>query len=143
MTFGNSRIKQTSTRRTKMRWAKGFVVLLAGALLLSPALMMASVWTNVDLIVSVVAVSTCILVAQFAQRWRWPCAIIASLLIAVPPYPYWLFASEERGWYLHFFHGYSVHEVPILRFSAVMIVALLLFGVIFWALGGRKQQGRN
>src|SRR6267154_4786256 len=122
-----------------MRRGRVAVLLVTIVLLLAPGLMMATVWTDVDLMVSVVVVAICVLVALYAPRWKWWCAIPGSILIAVPLYPYWLFASRERGWYFHFFHGYRIPDVPFVRFSVVTLGALLLFRGVFWALDGRGQ----
>ena len=123
-----------------MKGARLAVAVLATGLLLAPALMMATVWTPVDLLVAVAAILVCFLSARYAKRWRWACAIVASLVISVPPYPYWLFASEERGWYFHFFHGYTIADVPFIRFLFVMFAAILMFGAIFWSMDKAREQ---
>lgn len=116
---------------------------MAAICLLIPALVVAFAWTVVNLEVSVLAVLGCAAVAVWLPRWKWVSAAIVSVLIAVPPYPYWLFNSESRGWYLHFFHGYNAENLPIARFATVLLGSMLLFAVIFWAIGDRRPYDRQ
>jgi hypothetical protein len=106
---------------------------------LLPSTISAYVWTPVNLAVSLFAVTACIVIALILPRWKWISAAVASLLIAVPPYPYWLFSSEARGWYLHFFQGYRSGNVPAFRFAVVVLAAMLLFALIYWAIGDRRR----
>jgi len=115
------------------------IAAIAGMLLLLPGVVTAYVWSPVNLAVSLVAVTVCIVVALFLPRWKWISAAVASLLVAVPPYPYWLFSSEARGWYVHFFEGYRSSNLPALRFTVVFLVSTLLFALIFWAVGRRRH----
>lgn len=119
---------------------RAFIAVVAGILLLVPALLVAIAWTSVNLEVAAFAIVTTVLAAVWLPTRKWIAAFIASLLIAVPPYPYWLFRSESRDWYLHFFHGYHSENLPIVRFMVVFIVSLLLFAVIFWSISDRKLQ---
>lgn len=119
--------------------AKTLTAIAATGLLLLPALLVALAWTTINLKVALIAVSVCVLVAIKMPRWRWVSAIVASLLIAVPPYPYWLFSSEDRGWYLHFFHGYNLQNLPIAVFGVVFVLAMLLFAAIFWSIHRKTE----
>jgi hypothetical protein len=111
---------------------------VAFTLLLLPGAVMAVAWTPVNLVVSVLAVSAALVAARVLPRWKWVFAASGALLIAVPPYPYWLFASERRGWYLHFFDGYRSDNFPALFFAATFVGALCLFAMAFWAVGRRR-----
>lgn len=114
------------------------VVVVATGLLLLPALMTASVWTSINLQVSMIAIVVSVLVAFWLSKWKWIGAAVASLLIAIPPYPFWLYSSEDRGWYLHFFHGYNMQNLPLGTFAIVFAIALFLFAAIFWATEGPR-----
>jgi hypothetical protein len=115
------------------------IAAIAGVLLLLPGVVTAYVWTPVNLAVSLFAVTVCVVVAIFFHRWKWSSATIAALLIAVPPYPYWLFYSESRGWYVHCFEGFRSGNLPALRFTIVFFVSMFLFALIFWAIGRRRH----
>lgn len=117
------------------------VIAVAIVLLLLPGLSMIAVaWADIDLVVALVAILVCILVAIKLPWLRWIGATIASLLIAVPPYPYWLNWSEGRGWYLHFFHDIDLESQSIVVFTIIFLAAMLLFAAIFWAIGKRPVQ---
>lgn len=109
------------------------VIVVAAAILLWPSSVMAMVWTGIDFVVALVAILATIAVAVWMPTLKWFSAIVAALLIAVPPYPYWLFSSNSGGWYFHFFHGFNVQTLPIGTFALYFLVALLLFASIFWA----------
>ncbi|WP_148667782.1 hypothetical protein [Mizugakiibacter sediminis] len=109
------------------------VIGAATLVLLAPGMVMAAAWTAANLVIALIAIVATIAAATWAPRIRWFSAIMASLLIAIPPYPYWLFSSNSRGWYLHFFDGFNVQNLPILGFALYFAMALFLFGAIFWA----------
>src|SRR5690348_7861325 len=102
------------------------VGLLAVAVLLTPSYIMALVWTPLDLLVAIAAVLLVVVFRRFS-RVRWCLAVVAALLVAVPPYPYWVFYGEKRGWYLHFFGGFTLQTLPIGTFCLFFVVALALF----------------
>ena len=83
------------------------VAAVAILMLLVPGLLVASTWTRINLLVALCAIVISILTAIWVPRLKWPMALISSLLIAVPPYPYWLFRDNEGNWYLHFFDGFT------------------------------------
>lgn len=115
------------------------VIAVAIALLLLPGLSMIAVaWADIDLVVALVAITVCILIAIWLPRLRWIGAAIASLLVAVPPYPYWLNWNDARGWHLHFFHGVKLESSSIAVFAMIFLAAMLLFAAIFWAIGNRQ-----
>jgi hypothetical protein len=118
------------------------IAAVACGLLLLPATITAYVWTPVNLGVSLLAIAACVVIAIFLRRWIWISAAVASFLIAVPPYPYWLFTSETRGWHLHFFEGYRSGNLPAFRFSVVFLVSMLLFSLIFWAIGKSRRSSK-
>ncbi len=118
---------------------RSLVVLLAIALLLLPGWLMASVWTPINLEVALLAIVISVVAAIFFPKWKWISAVVSSLLIAVPPYPYWLFNDNEGRWYLHFFHGFNLQDFPFLSFGAVFMIALALFWAIYWAIGKKYR----
>lgn len=129
--------------RARSRILRILSAVIAGVCLLIPGFLVALAWTAVNLKVALLAVLGCVLVAVWLPRWRWTSAAIASVLIAIPPYPYWLFSREGRGWYLHFFHGYNAENLPVARFALVLCVSMVLFAIIFWAIGNRGIRNRQ
>ena len=127
-------------RHIKNKVVRVLVAVAAIALLLFPGWLMATVFTSLNFVVALMAILVSVLTAIWLPRWKWISAVAASLLIAVPPYPYWVYVSIERGWYLHFFHGFTLHDLPLLTFATVFTIALLLFKAIFWAIGSRPRQ---
>lgn len=119
------------------------VRILAGVvcafLLLVPGLMMASIWTPVNLLVAFLAIIVSVLAAIWLPNWKWVAAVVTALLIAVPPYPYWLFSDNNGRWYFHFFHGFTLQKLPLPTFGFVFVVSLVLFAVIFWTVSGLRN----
>lgn len=124
----------------KNRFWRRLLAIMAALLLLLPGVWTALAWTALNLVVAIVAVTGNVLVLRFTPNLRWFSASIASLLIAVPPYPYWVFSDNVRGWHFTFFSGYRLNDVPFVDLSMVFVFAMLLFGLIFWALGKRMDQ---
>ncbi len=112
---------------------------VAFLILLVPGLLVASTWTPINLAVALCAVAGSIFIAIWIPKWKWPMAAVSSVLIAVPPYPYWLFGDNAGSWYFHFFHGFSIQNLSIPTFVLVFAISLMLFAVIFWAL---RNKGR-
>lgn len=120
------------------------VIVVAIAILLLPGLSMIAVaWADIGLVVALVAITVCILIAIWLPRLRWIGAAIASLLIAIPPYPYWLNWNDAHGWYFHFFHDVNLESSSIAVFAMIFLAAMLLFATIFWALGKRQVARHN
>jgi len=75
------------------------VVIAVAALLLVPGLLMSLTWGG-TLNLEVAAAATAIVIA--AAIWlpsvKWFVAVVAGLLIAVPPFPYWHHQASPRGW---------------------------------------------
>lgn len=124
---------------SKSVW-KILVGTIAALILLLPGMLTALVWTPLNLIVALVAVFGTMLVARLVGRLRWFAAILASALIAVPPYPYWMFSDNVRGWYFTFFLGYRVKDVPFLEFGSIFFASMLLFWSIFWSMNSPKTE---
>lgn len=97
--------------------------------LLLPSLLQAMTWTPINLWVALLSILTSVLLVRRSPSWRWPSALVAGLLIAVAPYPNWLWASNDRGWHLQV--GYKLKHWPdyALEFFIyyVVVVALLLW----------------
>lgn len=113
------------------------IALVAAVLLLLPGFLTAIAWSPINLGIAMLAVVICIAVARWTpSKWRWPASIIASLLIAVPPYPNWLWVSEERGWHFHI--GARLETLDVAPFAVLFVIALALFAILFWAVGRSK-----
>ena len=125
---------------TTSRLVKLGVAFVAFLVLLLPGLLMASTWTPINLIVAFCVVNVSVMAAIWAQTWKWPTAILSSLLIAIPPYPYWLFNDNSGHWYFHFFHGFTMQNLHFLNFAIVFTISLILFAVIFWALPAKVER---
>ncbi len=89
--------------------------------------------------IAIAAVFVGILAALFlAPMIKWVLAALASLLIAIPPYPNWLWWDEEQGWHLRW--GYKLQHVMLSDFAIFFVVAMLLFATLFWAIGKRQPK---
>lgn len=127
--------------RTRKKTFRVVVAVVAAALLLFPGWLMAIAFTSLNFIVALGAVLASLFIAVWLPQCKWISAVVSSILIAVPPYPYWMHASEERGWSLDFFSGFSRSNLPALgAFFVVFVFALLLFAAIFWAIGNRVSR---
>jgi hypothetical protein len=126
-------------KHTRNRFFRALVAVVAIALLLFPGWLMATVFTSINFVVAFGSVVTIVLVAIWLPRWKWTGAVVAALLIAIPPYPYWLYTREGGDWYLNFFHGFTLSNLPFGTFSAVFVISLLLFAAIFWAIGKKAS----
>jgi hypothetical protein len=111
------------------------VVLIAGVVaLLFPGFLMSAIYTSINLKFHIAAVSITVATALWLPNLKWVAASLAALVIAVPPYPYWLAFDEQRGWYFGFFSGFSLQNVRFLSFGSAFISILGVFAAIFWAL---------
>ncbi|TAA26828.1 MULTISPECIES: hypothetical protein [Pseudoxanthomonas] len=73
-------------------------VIVMAALLFVPALLMTLAWGgSLNLEVTAVAIASSVAVAIWLPRVKWLVAVVAALLIAVPPFPYWTNWDESRG----------------------------------------------
>jgi len=96
------------------------------------------VWTTANLYITAVAVAASIAVAFYLPKLKWLFAVIAAALIALPPYPNWLFWDESRGWF--FTAGPNLQQLSIGINAIFFVIVLALFFALFWAIGARKQQ---
>lgn len=126
-------------KHTRNMFFRALVAVVAIALLLFPGWLMATVFTAINFVVALGSVVTSVLIAIWLPRWKWIGAVVASLLIAVPPYPFWLYTREDGEWYLNFFHGFGISNLPFGTFGVVFVVSLLLFAGIFWAIGKKAN----
>lgn len=127
-------------KRTRNIALRVLVALVASAFLLLPSFMAASVLSVVNFVVTLPVLLISILVAAWLPRWRWIGGVITSFLVAIPPYPFWLYIRENGDWYLNMFHGFTLQKLPLGTFGVVFVLALLLFATIFWAIGKRVGQ---
>lgn len=129
-------------KHTRNRFFRALVMVMAIALLLFPGWLMATIFTAINFVVALGSVVTSVLVAIWLPRWKWACAVVAALLVAVPPYPYWLYTREGGDWYLNFFHGFTLSNLPFGTFGVTFVISFLLFAAIFWAIG-KKASSNN
>lgn len=103
-------------------------------LLLAPATLQAFVWTAINLWVAILAVAMFIAAVRFSPKLKWPSAIVASLFIAIAPYPNWIWASNEEGWQFHV--GYKLQHIAdyAVQFGVFFAIAILLFMTLYWAM---------
>jgi hypothetical protein len=45
---------------------------------------------------------------------------------------------KAGGQYLHFFHGFHLDGVLVIRFGFAFAIAMLIFAAMFWAIGRPK-----
>jgi hypothetical protein len=117
--------------------------LTAVTLLLVPSILMLIAWTEVNMVIAVAAILALIAIARHLPNWKWFAAVVTSVLLAIPPYPYWLFGSNDRGWYLHFFSGFDMGTLPLARFAGVFVVAIALCGLLLWSVAPRSSAAHD
>jgi len=120
---------------------RSLVLMASFALLLVPTIIVSGAWGGtLNLEVTSAAIMLAIVAAYWLPCAKWIAALAASLMIAVPPFPYWTNWDESRGYFLHFFHGFLPLDCElIIRFCIVFGFAVLLFGVSFRAIGDRRE----
>ncbi|UNK49280.1 hypothetical protein MNR01_16375 [Lysobacter sp. S4-A87] len=101
------------------------------ALLLLPSWLQAMTWTPINFWVALTSILISLLLVYRSRRWRWPSALVTGVLIAVAPYPNWLWASNDRGW--HFQLGYKLKHWPeyATEFVIYYLVVVALLFVLF------------
>src|SRR5205085_11350964 len=124
MMSGSNKIREISMRRNSSVIARIFIVMVCVAMLLIPGLTMASILTPANLMVAIAGIVASVSTAIWLSTWKWLPAVVTALLIAVPPYPYWLFSDNNGNWYLHFFHGFTLHNLPLPTFGFVFVAAI-------------------
>jgi hypothetical protein len=106
-------------------------VLLAGLIVLAlllPSGLQALTWTPINLWVAMCSIAAFVPIVRHMPRLKWPSALLASLPIAISPYPNWLWASNDEGW--HFRVGYKLshfgeYAVELIGFYLVTLLLLL------------------
>ncbi|WP_091634353.1 hypothetical protein [Lysobacter sp. cf310] len=118
------------------RIAVGVLAVLA---LLLPSGLQAMVWTPINLWVALTAILVFVVLAVLVPGLKWPSAAVASLPIAVAPYPNWIWASNGRGWHLHI--GYKLQHLQdyAIEFLVLYLIVLMLFLSLFWAVRKRPD----
>ena len=112
----------------------------ASAMLLAPGALTFIAWgVSLNLEISFLALLVTLAITRWVPALKWLTAIIASVLIAVPPFPYWLRWSKLGGYEFHLFAGFSPGDVPWVRFILTVMIAMLLFSVIIFSIGGRER----
>lgn len=113
------------------------VLAVCSLILFVPSLLFALAWSGtLNFEVAVASWILAISAAKFFPQLRWPVASASACVIAVPPYPYWVRTGDGGGAVLHFFYGFTPSNVPWATFFVVFVVALALYGAIFWSLRG-------
>jgi len=112
---------------------------LAVLLLLLPPLLTAIVWTTLNLFITAFSLAATVAMALFAPKAKWIFASISAGIVAFPPYPNWIFWSEDEGW--KFWIGPSVRSLEIGANLVFFVVAFLPILALFWAidLGKRRR----
>jgi hypothetical protein len=114
------------------------LTLAFGVLILPGLSMISSRWSDIGLVVAVAVILGSIFLSVVLPKLKWVGAAFAAIMIAVPPYPYWLGWDAVKGWRLHFFQGFGLSWMDVGVFAAIFIAAMLAFSVIFWAIGRRS-----
>jgi len=122
--------------RAKHRALRVTAIVAAVVLLLLPAFVVGYVWTAINLFVAAAAVLIAFAGAMLVPKAKWAFAAAGSLLIAIPPYPNWLWSNEEHGWHLRL--GYKLQHLEWMGFAIHFAISMLLFALIFWAIGQRQ-----
>ena len=132
----------TSHKRTWVRVPAGG---LAAVLLILPSIVTAIVWTTINFYITVFFTASTIAVAYVLPKAKWFFAVITAALVALPPYPNWVYWSSHDGWF--FWRGESLRNLNLGANAILFTVAFLLFVVVFWAFGakasGAKEASRD
>jgi hypothetical protein len=122
------------TKNLAIRITVGVVVVL---LLLLPPFVTAIVWTKANLYITVIAIAATLAAAFYLPKLKWVFATIAAALIALPPYPNWLFWDESKGWFLTI--GPNLRQLSIGLNVIFFVAVIALFFALFWAIGMRNK----
>lgn len=122
------------SNRALARLAVGAIASLA---LISPSFLMAIVWTPIDLVIVVFAIIATVLSAIFWRKLKWAFATMSAALIALPPYPNWIYWGDGEGWYL--WVGPALRSFDVWENIFLFILALIFFVPLFWAIGTRQS----
>ncbi|MGQ0798495.1 MAG: hypothetical protein ACT4NL_00075 [Pseudomarimonas sp.] len=130
----------THVRSATLRLAAAGMAIL---FLLLPGVMPILAWgrsATLNLEVSMLAIAACILVAKSLPRIKWFVAALASLAIVIPPFPYWL---SKFGGVMRIDFSNILSSPPLLKSLFLFLIAMVLFGVIFWALSTKPNNPIN
>lgn len=121
-------------KRASQMVVRILAIVCAVLLLLLPGILMALVHTAINFQLALASVALTMLLAWKFPQIRWFVAILTSLLIAIPPIPYWI-VTDQQGWRFQLFYG--IDNLPIHSFLILFVLATLLFALIFWAIRKR------
>ena len=105
-------------------------------ILLGPATLTALTWTTVNFVITFVLILATVAAYFSVMPLRWYIAVLASLTIAFPPYPY-LIDFNEAGQIV--IRGGDAYFPGALYSLVVFSLALLCFKSIFWILSGARR----
>lgn len=113
-------------------------------LIILPSAIQAVVWTSVNLILAVSVVAAFIIYSLWVPYWKWIVITLAALIMSIPPYPNWIWASNEKGW--HFHVGYKLshfdeYAVGYLVFFVVEFFLFLGLSSVVRKLNGKPKKG--
>lgn len=106
------------------------------ALLLLPSVIGALVWTPFNLCFVGVALILTIICARRVSGFKWFLALLTSSFVALPPYPNWLYWSDNKGW--HLWLGPSLRNWELGANLIILLISLMLFAALFWAIRWRE-----
>ncbi|GGD35452.1 hypothetical protein [Pseudoxanthomonas indica] len=112
---------------------KKIVGVLALMGLLAPSVLMAMVWTPINLVAAIAIVVSWLALSKRAPGVSRLGAAIAALLLTFPLYPHWIWNSNDRGWHFHVGTQISNLGEDWLGFAGMFVYCLMLFAVVRWA----------
>ena len=127
MEIAQDPVSDRATLSASQRFWRLLAASIAAALLLSPSILTALVWTPVNLFIAFATLLVATAFAIWLPRAKLPIATIGSLLIGVPPYPNWLWYSEG-GLIVRL--GASLTRESPLRFLWLVLPAFALLLVL-------------
>lgn len=110
------------------------LLLLVVFFILMPSILQAFVWTWINLLVSIIVTAIFIFLTIIKPKFKWVYIVCSSTIIAIPPYPNWIWASNEKGWHFHL--GYKLQNISeyaggyLMYFVLALVLYLSLFKLI-------------
>lgn len=129
--FGDTTINRALMMLVKV-FSGGLIVMLSMAMLITPSVMVLAAWGDgLNFVVAIAVICSVLFSGIFMPRARRWMAFFASILIAVPPFPYWIAWNKVGGYEFSFFYGFSISDIPFLLFLLVFVLSIILFELIF------------
>lgn len=122
-------------------WIRLLIGCLALTIMLIPPFITAMVWTTINLIIAIIAISFTVVSTFIFPRIRWLLALVSAIIIAIPPYPTWIFWSPQTGWRLGL--SLSVLSSSIVGSVISLVMELMCFAGLFWAFNSSALANRS